>query len=69
MSLMDKVLEALRSAILLEARVTNLAGHVAELATEMRDIDRRLVRLETLTEINASRSEAMRSLPKRGDER
>lgn len=69
MSLMDKVLEALRSAILLEARVTNLAGHVAELATEMRDIDRRLVRLETLTEVNAGRPEAMRSLPKRGGER
>jgi hypothetical protein len=54
-SLTDRVLDALKSAVLLEARVTSLATHTAELAREVRDIDRRLVRVETLVEL-ASRS-------------
>ncbi|HTT81858.1 MAG TPA: hypothetical protein VMF67_00095 [Rhizomicrobium sp.] len=51
MSLTDKVLEALRNAILLESRVSTLAGSVGELAREVRDMDRRLVRLETMVEL------------------
>jgi hypothetical protein len=52
MSLTDKVLDALRNAILLESRVTALAGHVGDLAREVRDIDHRLVRLETVAELD-----------------
>ncbi len=52
MNLTDKVLDALRNAILLESRVASLAGHVGDLAREVRDIDRRLVRLETFAEFD-----------------
>ena len=51
MSLTDRVLESLRNAILLESRVSALAGSVGELARDVRDMDRRLVRLETVLEI------------------
>jgi hypothetical protein len=50
-SLTDRVLEALRNAVLLESRVSALAGSVCELARDVRDMDRRLVRLETVLEI------------------
>jgi hypothetical protein len=51
MSVTDKVLEALKSAIQLDGRVTTMAANVAELAREMRDIDRRLVRVETTIDL------------------
>ena len=51
MSFADKVLDALRNAVLLESRVTALADSVGDLAKDIRDIDRRLVRVETVIEI------------------
>jgi hypothetical protein len=51
MSVMDRVLDALRTAVLLESRVTALASAVGDLAKELRDVDRRLVRVETVIEI------------------
>jgi hypothetical protein len=53
MSVTDKVLDALKSAIQLDGRVTAMADNVAELAREVRDIDRRLVRVETTIELTA----------------
>jgi hypothetical protein len=50
-SITDKVLEALRTAILLESRVSALAAGVGDLAKDVRDIDRRLVRVETVIEL------------------
>ena len=51
MSFADKVLDALRNAVLLKSRVTALADSVGDLAKDIRDIDRRLVRVETVIEI------------------
>lgn len=51
MGLTDKLVEALRTAIQLNERVTSLAGKVERLDADVRDIDRRVVRLETMVEI------------------
>lgn len=53
MSITDRVLEALRAAILLEARVSSLAENVGQLAKDVRDVDKRLVRLEALIEFGS----------------
>ena len=53
MSITDRVLDALKSAIQLELRVTSLANHVADLARDVRDIDKRVVRLETMIELGS----------------
>ncbi|MCC6467093.1 MAG: hypothetical protein IT563_02130 [Alphaproteobacteria bacterium] len=51
MSVTDKILDALKSTIQLDGRVTAMANNVAELAREVRDIDRRLVRVETTIDL------------------
>ena len=51
MSITDRVLDALKYAVLLESRVSTLADSVAELARDVRGMDRRLVRLETMAEL------------------
>ncbi len=53
MGLTDKLVEALRTAIQLNERVTSLAGKIERLDADVRDIDRRVVRLETMVEIAA----------------
>jgi hypothetical protein len=50
-SIADRVLDAVKAAVLLEARVTSLAGSVGELARDVREIDKRLVRLETIVDM------------------
>jgi hypothetical protein len=52
-SLTDRVVEALRAAILLEARVSALAENVGGLAKDVRDIDKRLIRVEALIEFGS----------------
>jgi hypothetical protein len=47
------VLEALRAAVLLEARVSALAESVGTLSKEVRDMDKRLVRIEALIEFGS----------------
>lgn len=56
MSLTDRVLDALKSALQLEIRVAAMADNVGELAREVRDMDKRLVRIETLVEFSARRT-------------
>ena len=68
-SLTDRILEALRSAILLEARVSGMASHVAELSHDVREMDRRLVRVETVLEVSKNVQAALRRLPKGGNDR
>lgn len=51
MGVTDKVLDALKSAIQLDGRVTSMANQVADLAREVRDIDKRLVRVETTVDL------------------
>lgn len=51
MSVFSEVLAGLKTAIELNSKVVTVAETVKELAAEIRDIDRRLVRVETLIEI------------------
>jgi len=54
MSLLADVMVGLKTAIQLEERVKSMAGNVSEMAREMRDIDKRLVRVETVIEVGLS---------------
>lgn len=51
MSITDRVLDALKSAIQLDLRVSALANSLADLSRDVREIDKRLVRIETLIEL------------------
>ncbi|MBA2408769.1 MAG: hypothetical protein H0V62_02965 [Gammaproteobacteria bacterium] len=51
MSWRDKVVEALRTGFVLNERVMELAKKVERLDDDVRTIDRRLVRMETLVEL------------------
>jgi hypothetical protein len=51
MSILADVMAGLKTAIELEGRVKSMAGNVSEMAREMRDIDKRLVRVETVIEL------------------
>jgi len=62
MSITDRVLDALKNAVLLESRVSTLADSVAELARDVRGMDRRLVRLETMVELARRPARARREI-------
>lgn len=51
MAISEKVLEALRAGILLNERVTTLIDKVNRLDQDIRRINERLIRLETLVEV------------------
>jgi TolA-binding protein len=51
MAISEKVLEALRAGILLNERVTTLIGKVNRLDQDIRRMNERLIRLETLFEV------------------
>lgn len=51
MGMADKVWDTLTQVIKMNDRVISLSAQVSALATEMREMDRRLVRLETMLEL------------------
>lgn len=51
MGVSEKVMEALRAGILLNDRVSNLINKVDRMDQDMRGINNRVVRLETMVEI------------------
>jgi hypothetical protein len=51
MSMSSKIFEALTGAIKLNDTITHLAENVKDLAKEVKEIDRRLIRLEAFVEI------------------
>jgi hypothetical protein len=51
MTISSKIFEALTSAIKLNETVTRLAEDFKDLAKEVKEIDRRLIRLEAFVEI------------------
>lgn len=53
MGISEKVMEALRSGILLNERVTTLIDKVDRVDQDVRKINDRLIRLETMVEIAA----------------
>jgi len=63
MAALDRILEGVKEVLRLTDEVKRLAEGLKALATEVRDIDRRLVRVETMVEI--AKVEATRQrLPK-----
>ena len=51
MGISEKVMEALRAGILLNERVTTLIDKVNRMDQDIRHINERLIRLETLAEV------------------
>ncbi len=51
MGISEKVMEALRAAILLNERVTTLIEKVNRMDQDIRHMNERLIRLETLVEV------------------
>ncbi|MDB5396737.1 MAG: hypothetical protein JWM91_4243 [Rhodospirillales bacterium] len=51
MSIAKDILSGLKTAIDMNGKVVSVAQAVERLATDMRDFDRRLVRIETIIEI------------------
>ena len=54
MGVSEKVMEALRAGILLNDRISILIGTVERMDQDIRGLDNRLVRLETLVEVARS---------------
>ncbi len=51
MAWMDKIIDAIKESVVINERVMELTRLVDRLDTDVRDIDRRLVRIETYAEI------------------
>ena len=51
MGISEKVMDALRAGILLNERVTGLLGKVERIDQDLRKINDRLIRLETMVEV------------------
>ncbi|MEW6219086.1 MAG: hypothetical protein AB1634_06060 [Thermodesulfobacteriota bacterium] len=54
MSISEKIMEALRAGILLNERITSLIVKIDRMDQDMRRMNDRLIRLETLVEIAKS---------------
>lgn len=63
MSAIKDILEGLKTAIELNSKVVSVAKAVDGLATDMRGIDRRLVRVETIIEITRPDGSTLRIAP------
>ena len=63
MSVLKDILDGVRTTIELNGRVVAMAGSVERLATDVRDIDRRLVRVETIVEIARPDGAVLRIAP------
>lgn len=63
MSTVKDILDGLRTAIELNGRVVSVANSVDRLGIEMRDLDRRLVRVETIIEITRPDGGTLRITP------
>ena len=54
MGIADRLLDGLRATIQLNERVSALGQELKELSVDVRDLDRRLIRVETALEIATS---------------
>lgn len=55
MGIGDKVFEAMKTGVLLNERMTQLAGKVERMDQDLRRINERLIRMETLAELATNR--------------
>ncbi len=63
MSWFDRIVDAVQTVAVIGERVERLSQSVADLAIELRDLDRRVSRLEGMIAAGASRPPASSSLP------
>ena len=64
MAAFDQIVEGVKEVLRMSGEIKRLADAVRELGTEVRDIDRRLVRIETMAEIAQSARTTKRLPPK-----
>jgi hypothetical protein len=59
----DRIVDAIQTAAMIGERVERLSGSVADLAVELRELDRRVSRLEGAVAARATMASAPTSLP------
>ncbi len=64
MAAFDQIVEGVKEVLRMGGEIKRLADAVRELGTEVRDIDRRLVRIETMAELAQSARTSKRLPPK-----
>jgi|CXWL01.1.fsa_nt_gi methyl-accepting chemotaxis protein len=62
MAAFDQIVEGVKEVLRMSGEIKRLADAVRELGSEVRDMDRRLVRIETMAELSQS-ARATRRLP------
>ena len=67
MSVVKDILDGLKTAIELNSKVISVGNAVERMATDVRDIDRRLVRVETIIEIARPDGATLRITPPTGE--
>ena len=65
MAALDRIIEGVRETLKMSAEIKRLAETVRDLSVEVRDLDRRVVRLETMVE-PAPGARGTRRLPRKG---
>jgi hypothetical protein len=68
MSTISDILAGLKTAIELNSKVISVASAVERLATDMRDVDRRLTRVETIIEITRADGSVLRLTPRSSED-
>lgn len=68
MSTISDILAGLKTAIELNSKVVSVATAVERLATDMRDVDRRLTRVETIIEITRTDGSVLRLAPRSSED-
>ena len=57
MSIAERILSGIRDVLRQQDKIETLTGGVKELASEVRELDRRMVRIETLVERSSAAQE------------
>ena len=68
MSTISDILAGLKTAIELNSKVISVATAVERLATDMRDLDRRLTRVETIIKITRTDGSILRLTPRSSED-
>lgn len=68
MTFYGEAIAAIRSMVLVDERVQTLVGRVDRLAEDVRAMDRRLVRLETIVEVTRRDGATLRLVSRLDDE-
>jgi hypothetical protein len=64
MGALDQIVEGIKEVLKMSADIKRLSETVKDLSVEMRELDRRLVRLETMAELAQAARPARRLPPK-----